>query len=139
MRLKETSHLTRPDAAGLEVPINGTTYRVPAVSAYLGLKITEFFETMTEEPDEAHVTQWFEGLGYETSKALYKDLLGDTLDTLIDDGHSIATVEHVALTALAYAIGGDPLAEYFWENGDFPRPDADPKAPQDHAKPSKKN
>lgn len=140
--LAPSTYLTQPENDGMIVPIGAKTYRIPPVSAALGLRIQAFTEEMMRRKGDVtdeEVENWVEGLGYTTSVDMYRDLLGDTLDEMLTDRLSMPTVEHVAMTALAQAFGGDEVAEYYWEHGDFPEPEADPKGvPQDY-KPSRKN
>lgn len=94
----------------LELPINGKTYTIPAVSAADGLK----------------AWQWIrDGKKDDGTPAKVEDiaaiLLGKVQQKLIKDGVSWQALNRVYLTAISDFTNGRRSAEAMWETGGDPK------------------
>lgn len=118
---------------GLPLPINGTTYTVPAVDAETGLRLQRLSDWMfgvavaahnqTDAPEPGQ-----EVLGDAEELDLYRDALGSAYDAMVVDGVSWPQLKVAGMTAFLYWTVGEQQAQQYWESGGNPEQPAGNRA-----------
>ncbi|WP_336214381.1 DUF7426 family protein [Nonomuraea sp. LPB2021202275-12-8] len=110
---------------GLELPVGGKTYRIPAPSAETGLfcqRLAEAGVAAAQGKDVPEVE-----LDDVRELELYQRVLGPVYAELIADGVSWPKLKHVAITAFMWVAGNEQAAEAYWEQGPSPEAQAPTK------------
>ncbi|MEU5608456.1 hypothetical protein AB0H03_06810 [Streptomyces sparsogenes] len=98
----------------LELPINGTTYRIPSPSAEDGLKvqrITTLAARLMAGGEAIDTTL----LDDDQERDLLQLCLGQVFDELRADGVSWSQLRHAGLTAMFWIVSGVGTAEQYWK------------------------
>jgi hypothetical protein len=106
----------------LPLPTGGKVYVVPAPDAELGLWCQRMISAglmiqagQTPPDNMPKLT-----LDDSDEEALYRRMLGDTYNELINDAVSWPRIQLIGQTALLWIGSGRPLAEEFWNSGGNP-------------------
>ena len=102
---------------------DGKIYHIPEPDAELGAWCTAMFTagvaiTMGDEPPAGVPSLQLDD---DDEMALYRRVLGDTLDELQADGYGHATIKHFGQTAFIWIAVGQESAEAFWNSGGDPK------------------
>lgn len=106
----------------LSLPIGDRVYVVPAPDAELGLWCQRMIsaglmiQAGQTPPDNMPALTLDDG----DEEALYRRMLGDTYNELINDAVSWPRIQLIGQTALLWIGSGRPLAEEFWNSGGDP-------------------
>ncbi|MFE5777078.1 hypothetical protein [Brachybacterium sp. NPDC056505] len=102
----------------LVLPINGKDYRIPAVSAQLGLKLQRILEvTEDAQNNRASDEDVQELISDAEEMELYPDVLGDAYDEMLADGISYPRLRLAAITAILWNVHGEDMAADYWAAG----------------------
>lgn len=104
----------------LKLPIGGTVYEVPAISAELGLQFQDLMAIAAKAKDQPDYTpddDDAEVLNDAGEKGLYERALGTAHDQMIADGVSFAELKLAALYVIFHAVYGDTFADAYWASG----------------------
>jgi hypothetical protein len=106
----------------LPLPIGGKVYVVPAPDAELGLWCQRMVSAglMIQAGETPPENMPKLTLNDEDEEALYRRMLGDTYNELINDAVSWPRIQLIGQTALLWIGSGRPLAEEFWNSGGDP-------------------
>ncbi|MDF7641724.1 hypothetical protein PT279_09025 [Bifidobacterium sp. ESL0784] len=107
MAFKDFSDIA-PDP--LELPIDGRTYTIPAVSAADGLKAWQWIHSGKKDDGQPAKVEDIAGI-----------LLGDMQQKLIKDNVSWQALNRVYLTVISDFTNGRRSAEAMWETGGDPK------------------
>lgn len=121
-KLKDLSQIIKP---GHDLPINGKTYHVPAVTAEVGLTFNSFVsvafraqqaknkdEEFTPDDDDMQI------LNDQQEHDMVRDVLRDGLwEEMVDDGLSFEHMRIASMYALIHATQGEEVADRFWASG----------------------
>jgi hypothetical protein len=110
---------------GLDLPVGGVTYRIPAPDAMLGLWCQRlcaagFAVSRGEEPPGNLPKAPDLNLDDEDEHALYRRLCGDAWDQMIKAGVSWPKLQVVGTTVLLWVGLGQQTAEAYWRSGGDP-------------------
>lgn len=104
----------------LKLPIGGTVYEVPAISAELGLQFQDLMAIAAkakEQPDYTPDDEDAEVLNDAGERGLYERALGPAHDLMVADGVSFAELKLAALYVIFHAVYGDTFADAYWASG----------------------
>ncbi|UQN29483.1 DUF7426 family protein [Brachybacterium kimchii] len=102
----------------LVLPINGKDYRIPAVSAQLGLKLQRILEVTEDAQNNRASDEDVQELISDAEELeLYPDVLGDAYDEMLSDGISYPRLRLAAITAILWNVHGEDMAAEFWAAG----------------------
>ena len=100
---------------GLDLPIRGTTYRVPPPNARDGLWLQALIDgaeslVLTREVTKANQTV----LSEDKEHSAYQVALGAAWERMVDDGVPWPVLKHAGMTAWLYWTRGADTAERHW-------------------------
>jgi hypothetical protein len=102
------------DDGQIVLPIGGTTYTVPPVSARLTLELLDY-----ETAKDKDATR----LGQLTEIELYRELLGPVFDQMVDDDRTLVELRMAGLYAYLHTVKGEAMADAYWDTeGKAPAP-----------------
>lgn len=104
----------------LKLPIGGTVYEVPAISAELGLQFQDLMAIAAkakDQPDYTPDADDTEVLNDAGEKGLYERALGAAHDAMISDGVTFEELKLAALYVIFHAVYGDTFADAYWASG----------------------
>ncbi|EPH40334.1 hypothetical protein ABT390_13505 [Streptomyces aurantiacus] len=102
----------------LILPIGGRRYTIPAPSADTGLRVQTIVQAAAVAASGGQVDE--EALGDAAEGDLYRDLLGDAYDEMLDNGVTWPALKHAARTAIAWVVQDKAAAERVWSSGGDP-------------------
>lgn len=110
----------------LRLPIKGKTYVVHDVDAATGLFVQSLMSSasMVRSGLEIDPTDRRLVLDDDDERDLYRRVLGDTYDELVNDGVKWRLVKRAGQATVLWIHRGEEAAEQFWNGGP-----EDPKAP----------
>ncbi len=104
----------------LKLPIGGTVYEVPAISAELGLQFQDLMAIAAKakdqpgySPDDADT----EVLNDAGEKGLYERALGAAQERMLADGVTFEELKLAALYVIFHAVYGETFADAYWASG----------------------
>jgi hypothetical protein len=108
----------------LKLPIGGTVYEVPPISAELGLRFQDLMAIAAKAkkaqdaatqytPDDADT----EVMNDAGERDLYREALGPVYEQMIADGVTFAELKLASLYVMFHAIYGDTFADAYWASG----------------------
>ena len=96
----------------LQLPVAGRLFTIDAPSAEVGLRIQALINAAAVAADGGRVDE--KVLGDAAERDLYRDVLGDAHDELVDAGVKWPALKHCALTAMVWIAQDKGAAERFW-------------------------
>lgn len=124
----------------LRLPVtSGKTYEIQPVDADTGVWVTAVMgissraQLGNKEPTPDELARIV--MDDEAQESMYKRLLGDVYDELIEDGHNWEVIKFVGTTAMIWVTAGLEAAEEYWNAGGDPK--ALKKKPQDRKRSAK--
>jgi hypothetical protein len=107
-----------------KLPIGGTVYEVPPISAELGLRFQNVMAVAAKAkqaqdanteytPDESDV----EVMNDAAEKDLYREALGPVYDQMVSGGVTFAELKLASLYVMFHAIYGETFADAYWASG----------------------
>ncbi|MFE7017555.1 hypothetical protein ACFVAQ_45050 [Streptomyces sp. NPDC057651] len=105
-------------ADGLELPLGGKTYRVPAPSAEIGLRTTAIMQAAAVAADGGQADE--QVLADAAERDLYRDVLGSAHDEMVANGVQWTALKHAAITAMVWIVQSKEAAERYWNSGGDP-------------------
>lgn len=132
MGFRDLDEFFRPS---LKLPIRGKVYEVQSPDAETGLWAQRLMSSATRAAkDGAELTEEQASslmLDDAQEADLYKRLLGDAFQEMLDDKVNWEQMKHAGMTALIWSAGNTQAAEEFWNNPDgvpeAPAPESNPK------------
>lgn len=121
------------DRRFLDLPIGGTTYRVWDVDGETGLWANRMVELgrAVERGDDVEGAD----LSDDQEQDMYRRMLGDTINEMLNDGVDWADIKLAGITVMAWVVHDEETALKVWEGGGSP--EGMPSAPQPGAKPNR--
>lgn len=126
-KLKDLSQITK---SGHDLPINGKTYHVPAVTAGVGLQFNSFIsvafrahQEQQKNPDFVPDEEDMQVLTDQQERDIYREVLRDGLwEAMVDDGLTFEQLKIAAMYALLYSTQGEDVADKYWASGGKAQP-----------------
>lgn len=103
------------DGRHLDLPIDGTVYRVCDVDAATGLWVQKVMDLGIAAAQGREVDGVV--LDDDEERDVYRRVLGDTYDQMTADGVGWADLKHAAVTAMIWIAFDEAAAEKYWESG----------------------
>lgn len=103
---------------GLDLPLGGTVYRVPAPSAEIGLRTTAIMQAAAAAADGGKADE--QVLADAAERDLYRDVLGTAHDAMVADGVEWPALKHAAITSMVWIVQNKDAAERYWNSGGDP-------------------
>lgn len=121
-KLKDLSQIIKP---GHDLPINGKTYHVPAVTAEVGLAFNSFVSVAFRAQQAKQKDQDFipddddmQILNDQQEHDMVRDVLTDGLwEEMVEDGLTFEHMRIASMYALIHATQGEEVADRFWTSG----------------------
>lgn len=103
---------------GLELPVEGKTYRVPPPSASTGLRVQAIMNAAATAADGGKVDEAV--LADAAERDMYADVLGTAYAEMVADDVEWPTLKHCAVTAMVWIVQNHEAAERYWNSGGDP-------------------